>query len=304
MKKKSEMPKLLIVDDASINIQLLNEALKNDCRIFFATNGRDALKIAATSLPDLILLDVMMPDMDGYEVCRKLKADPVLRAIPVIFITAMSQMEDETAGLELGAVDYITKPFHPSVVRLRVRNHLELKRQRDLLARLSFIDGLTGLANRRGFDEYYEREWRRAHRNGTAISLIMIDIDQFKQFNDTYGHLEGDICLKKVARLLEETLERPADFIARYGGEEFVCVLPETELPGTLVIAEKLRRAVEDEKIPHQSSTVAPQVTISLGVACDTPSTEIEPEELLCRADRLLYQAKLAGRNRVAGEGE
>lgn len=218
MNKICEPPKLLIVDDAPINIQLLNDVLKDDVRVFFATNGSDALKIASTTIPDLILLDIMMPEMDGYEVCRKLKTDPLLRDIPVIFITAKSQQEDEATGLELGAVDYITKPFSPGIVRLRVRNHLELKRQRDLLGRLSFLDGLTGLPNRRGFDEFLSREWRRAVRNKSHISIVMIDIDKFKDYNDSYGHLAGDDCLKKVAAILENSLDRAADFVARYGG--------------------------------------------------------------------------------------
>ncbi|MBT0664107.1 PleD family two-component system response regulator [Geobacter pelophilus] len=302
MKTVNELPKVLVVDDAPINIQLLNDALQENHRVFFATNGKDALKIAATSLPDLILLDIMMPDMDGYEVCRKFKADPLLKDIPIIFITAMSQQEDESSGLELGAVDYITKPFNPSIVRLRVRNQLELKRQRDLLGRLSCMDGLTGLHNRRGFDEFIDREWRRAIRNRSPMSIIMIDIDHFKDYNDAYGHLAGDDCLKRVAYLLEASLERPADFIARYGGEEFICVLPDTEMPGTLVLAEKLRLAIESAAIPHQFSMVAPCVTISLGAISEIPSPASDSKELLNRADKLLYLAKRKGRNQVAGD--
>lgn len=292
--------KILIVDDAPINIQILNEALKADNRIFFATNGRDALEVAANTIPDLILLDVMMPEMDGYEVCRRLKSDPVLKEIPVIFITAMSQYENEAIGFELGAVDYISKPFTPSLVRLRVRNHLELKRQRDMLSKLAMLDGLTGLPNRRAFDDQFEREWRRALRNGTEICLIMIDIDHFKQYNDAYGHLDGDGCLKLIASALEKRLDRPGDFVARYGGEEFVCLLPETSAQGGGVMAEKLRAAVQELGIPHQTSPTAPSVTISLGVACAVPGPSDTPEQLFDGADRLLYRAKREGRNRVA----
>ncbi|GAM08566.1 response regulator PleD [Geobacter sp. OR-1] len=304
MKTGSDTPKILIVDDAAINIQLLNDVLQDNNRVFFATNGRDAIRIAANTVPDLVLLDIMMPDMDGYEVCREFKADPLLKDIPIIFITAMSQQEDESSGLELGAVDYITKPFNPAIVRLRVRNQLELKRQRDLLGRLSCLDGLTGLANRRGLDEYLDKEWRRALRNRTPISVIMIDIDHFKDYNDSYGHLAGDDCLKRVAYMLEGTLERPADFVARYGGEEFVGILPETELPGTMIIAEKLRYVIEAVQIPHSSSQVAPYVTISVGATCGVPAPELEARELLNRADQLLYQAKRNGRNQVAGDQE
>jgi len=300
MNRLHQQQKVLIVDDAPLNIQVLNETLRGAYRTFFATTGRDALKVAMTVVPDLILLDIMMPEMDGYEVCRILKADPYLKDVPVIFITAMSSKENESVGLELGAVDYITKPFNPGIVRLRVRNHLELKRQRDLLGRLSLTDGLTGIANRRAFDDYYGREWRRALRAGTELALVMLDIDHFKQYNDRYGHLAGDDCLKRVAVMLEATLARPGDFLARYGGEEFVCVLPETNEEGALVTAERLRGAVTALRIPHETSPVAPWVTVSLGVAAVGPTKRMKPEELLKQADDLLYCAKNEGRDRVA----
>lgn len=296
----SNQAKILIVDDAPVNIQILNEALKTDNRIFFATSGRDALDVAAKTIPDLILLDVMMPDMDGYEVCRKLKSDPLLREIPIIFITAMSQHEDEATGFELGAVDYISKPFSPSLVKLRVRNHLELKRQRDTLSRLAMLDGLTGLPNRRAFDDQFDREWRRAFRNTTSLCLIMLDIDHFKGYNDSYGHIEGDSCLKLIASVLEKSLDRPGDIVARFGGEEFVCLLPETSADGGGLIAEKLRATVQALGIPHRSSVTAPSVTISLGVAWTVPKASESPESLLVLADSLLYRAKREGRNRVA----
>jgi len=292
--------KILIVDDAIINIQVLNELLKGEYRIFFATRGSEALDIATTALPDLILLDIMMPDIDGYDICRKLKADPLLKEIPVIFITAMSQEQDEVLGLELGAVDYITKPFNLSLVRLRVRNQLELKRQRDILERLSLMDGLTGLPNRRAFDECFDREWRRAWRKGWDLSLIMLDIDYFKAYNDTYGHIAGDDCLKRIGSALAATLGRGGDFIARYGGEEFICVLPNTDTAGATAMGEKLRTMVEELQIPHQTSSISPSVTISLGVAHVTPDKGVTPESLVEQADAMLYRAKRDGRNRVA----
>lgn len=294
--------KILIVDDAPINIQILNEALRETYRVFFATNGKDAVRIAVSSLPDIILLDVMMPEMDGYEVCRAIKADPVTKDIPIIFITALNQMENETAGLELGAADYITKPFNPDIVKLRVRNHLELKRQRDLLSRLSLQDGLTGIPNRRAFDEYYKREWRRSQRNQSEISVIMGDIDHFKTYNDSYGHLAGDDCLRRVADMMQNLLERPADLVARYGGEEFICVLPETGLAGAMITAEKLRAALESLGIIHSYSPVAPVLTVSLGCASVVPSTSMTADDLISLADKQLYLAKQGGRNRVAGE--
>ena len=298
----TQRQKILIVDDAPINIQVLNEALQRDYHTFFATSGRDALRIAAEVVPDLVLLDVMMPEMDGYEVCRAMKANAELRDIPVVFVTAMSQQEDETVGLELGAVDYITKPFNPVIVRLRVRNQLELKRQRDMLARLSLLDGLTGIPNRRAFDDYYQREWKRALRCKRELSILLVDIDYFKGYNDAYGHLAGDDCLRRLSVGLSASLSRPADFMARYGGEEFIGVLPETDCCGALVIAEEMRCKVEALGIPHVSSPLSQLVTVSVGVASMVPERGVDAAELISIADKALYRAKSEGRNRVVCE--
>jgi diguanylate cyclase (GGDEF)-like protein len=291
--------KILIVDDAPINIQVLNESLRDRFRIFFATSGADALKLAATVLPDLILLDVIMPDMDGYEVCRQLKADPLLMDIPIIFISAMSQQQDETIGLELGAVDYITKPFSPAIVQLRVRNQLELKRQRDLLGRLAMIDGLTGLPNRRAFDEILEREWRRAARTQSSTAVLMLDLDHFKSYNDGFGHLAGDDCLRRVGKVLAASLERAADFVARFGGEEFVAILPDTDRTGAEIIAERLRQKIGQLQIPHVSPIGIPWLTISIGGATVVAESGRDPLTLVAAADSQLYLAKQLGRNRA-----
>lgn len=290
---------ILLVDDAPTNIQMLNETLKDDYRLFFATNGRDALRLVNESPPDLIILDVIMPDMDGYQVCRALKADGVLRDIPIIFITSMQQQEDELIGLELGAVDYIMKPFNPAVVRLRVRNQIQLKRQRDLLARLSNLDGLTGVPNRRALDACLEREWRRCQRSRKPLSLIMADIDHFKSYNDTYGHLQGDDCLKVISCQLQQALERPGDLLARYGGEEFIALLPETDADGAQLVANKMVQAVTALGLPHSGSPTTGCVSVSLGVATTHPKRSTSGTGLLEAADMALYQAKLAGRNRV-----
>lgn len=290
---------ILLVDDAPTNIQMLNETLKDGYHLFFATNGRDALRIASESLPDLILLDVIMPDMDGYEVCRKLKADPVLRNVPIIFITAMNQQEDEAIGLELGAVDYITKPFNPTIVRLRIRNQIELKRQRDLLARLSHLDGLTGIPNRRALDEALEREWRRGTRSLKPLSLFMIDIDHFKAYNDSYGHLAGDDCLRAVAQSLKIPLGRAADFVGRYGGEEFLVILPETDEKGAMIVAREMQQGVAELALPHPSSPLGKTVTTSIGVATAIANREHQHTCLLQEADNALYRAKQEGRNRI-----
>lgn len=207
----------------------------------------------------------MMPDMDGYEVCRRLKQEEKTANIPVIFITARDQEEDETRGLDAGAVDYITKPFSLPIVGARVKTHLELKRHRDLLENLSSKDGLTGIPNRRRFDEMLKREWNSAVRKGNPLSLVMIDIDHFKAYNDNYGHWRGDDCLRLVAGALFSTPQRPGDFTARYGGEEFVSILPETDMEGALSVCRAMQKMIGALEIPHAFSTVAGHITISLG---------------------------------------
>ncbi|MGB4599098.1 MAG: diguanylate cyclase [Trichlorobacter sp.] len=291
---------ILLVDDAPTNIQVLNEVLRDDYRLFFATSGRVALRLIAESPPDLIILDVIMPDMDGYEVCRALKANALLQDIPIIFITSMRQQEDEVIGLELGAVDYITKPFNPAIVRLRVRNQIELKRQRDLLARLSNLDGLTGIPNRRALDANLDREWRRCQRSHKPLSLIMSDIDHFKNYNDTYGHLTGDDCLKTVSSTLQNILERPGDLLARYGGEEFIALLPETDAHGAQLVAGKMLQAITNLALPHAGIQPLEQVSISIGVATILPKRAASSTRLMEAADQALYQSKQAGRNRIS----
>ena len=302
MDDSAVITKVLLVDDEAINIKLLSEALEGQCELLFATSGRRALMVAATQQPDLILLDIKMPEMDGYEVCRALKADNLLRNIPVIFITALDSEADESVGLRLGAVDYIAKPFNPDLIRLRVKNHLEMKRQRDLLSRLSLMDSLTELPNRRAFDERLALEWRRAIRSHSALSVIMIDIDHFKGYNDIYGHLAGDGCLRRVARALAQHSNRASDFLSRYGGEEFVCLLSGTDAGEALLIAERLRTGIENLEIAHPASPGFSRVTISIGSSSGYPSLASTPESLLDAADRQLYRAKSEGRNRVCAE--
>ncbi|MBW2303985.1 MAG: PleD family two-component system response regulator [Deltaproteobacteria bacterium] len=293
---------ILIVDDAPANIKVLGEALRDEYKVRMAVSGSKGLEIATSSNPpDLILLDIVMPDLDGYEVCRRLKAMKSTQNIPIIFITGKTEEEDETKGLELGAVDYITKPFSLPIVKARVRTHMELKRHRDLLENLSTLDGLTGIPNRRRFDEFLEREWSRALREPELLSLVLMDIDFFKAFNDTYGHGAGDDCLRKVAKTLSVQAKRPMDFVARYGGEEFVCVLPGTDLDGAIQVAENMRRKIESLNIPHSRSAVADRVTISLGVATTIPSKRLRPQDLVEGADKALYKVKNGGRNRVEG---
>lgn len=290
---------ILIVDDMPSNIEVLNQVLGGEYDILFATGGQQALEIAANEVPDLILLDVMMPNMDGYQVCKKLKANPKTQRIPVIFITAMDQDEDEARGLNLGAIDYLTKPIRPAIVKARIRNHLQLKRYRDVLEHLSLTDGLTGIPNRRCFDVCLETEWRRGRRNGTPLSLLIMDIDLFKAFNDGYGHLAGDECLRKVASALVGCIRRPADLVARYGGEEFACLLPDTGLDGAVSVAEQIRQTIHELNIPHGFSAVADRITLSMGVVSQVPGHAQSPADLIRAADGCLYKAKGDGRNRI-----
>jgi diguanylate cyclase (GGDEF)-like protein len=297
--------RILIVDDAATNIEILNEVLGAEYDSLFAMDGATALRLAVEQEPDLILLDVVMPGLDGHEVCMRLKAEPRTKGIPVIFISGLSDESDEAKGLEIGAIDYITKPFSPPIVRARVRNHLQLKRYQDMLERLSVLDGLTGIANRRRFDEALDHEWLRSRRQSTTLSLIIIDVDCFKAFNDNYGHAAGDECLKQVANVLADGVRRPGDLVARYGGEEFVVIMPETDAAGAIVIAEKLRRGVVSQALPHAFSAAGEVVSVSIGGATIVPARHNQgPEELVKLADARLYEAKHAGRNRVAWTAE
>jgi diguanylate cyclase (GGDEF)-like protein len=295
-------PRLLVVDDQALNIQALYRTFAADHQVFMATTGQQALEVAAQQRPDLILLDLELPDIDGLRVCGQLKAAEVTRDIPVIFVTAHGDADTETRSLEAGAVDFIHKPINPAVVRARVKTHLTLKAQADQLRRLAFIDGLTGLHNRRALDQRLLVEVRHAARQHKALALLMIDVDFFKRFNDQYGHLAGDDALRQVAASLRDGMLRPVDLAARYGGEEFCCLLPDTQLDGALAVAERLRAGVQALGIAHAQSDAAAVLTVSIGVVALAGRPAIEPEALLSAADAALYEAKRSGRNRVVGK--
>lgn len=288
---------VLVVDDAISNIKMLGEILRADCDIVFATNGKAALQQATRTLPDLILLDVVMPDMDGYQVCQHLKQNLATNHIPVIFITALDSIEDEEKGLEVGAIDYIAKPFHPPIVTMRVRNHLELVRHRKRLKMLSTTDGLTGIANRRRFDEMLHKEWHRALREQEFISILLIDVDHFKQYNDHYGHLKGDECLKLIANIFQSSIKRETDFLARFGGEEFSVILPNTDLKGAEAFALQLMKNIQDAEIPHEGNGSFGKITTSIGLTSLLPNNNITLSDALSFTDGCLYEAKNAGRN-------
>ncbi len=295
----NKKPRILIIDDSIANIQNLNEILKDDYEILFATSGEDGIQKALTDRIDLILLDIQMPGMNGYEVCRELKSIDETHDIPVIFVTAMDEVKDEAEGLDAGAIDYIVKPYSHRIVEARVRNHMELIRHRDLLRDLSLTDGLTGLPNRRQFDQILVREWRRGERQATPLSLMVIDLDNFKLYNDHFGHQEGDNCLRKVAATLNATRSRLTDFVGRYGGEEFVAILPDTLHQGAIKMAGRILQAIRESKIPHPYNDGKEFVTVSIGLYSAVPSEQASAENIVREADRALYMAKEAGRNQV-----
>jgi diguanylate cyclase (GGDEF)-like protein len=249
-------------------------------------------------VPDVILLDIMMTGIDGYEVCRQLKAQPETAEVPVLFLSALGDPIDKVRAFECGAADFVTKPFHVGEVQARVRLHIRLRRLQRRLLEVSTTDAVTGLANRRRFDEVLAGEWSRAERNRTPLSVLMIDIDFFKRYNDLYGHLAGDECLRHVAAALAGQA-RSGDLVARYGGEEFVVVLPGTWPGECRTVAARLCDAVRAQAIPHRGSDVAPHVTVSIGAAGVTPHADRTAAQMLEAADRALYRAKAAGRDQV-----
>lgn len=291
-------PTVLVVDDDRVNRTLLAELLHPECRVILAKDGVSALARLDEDMDiDLVLLDVSMPHMDGYEVLRRLRADARSAHIAVIFITASADAADEERGLSLGALDYLSKPIQPMIVRARVRNHLKLVTQRKELERLAERDSLTGIANRRRFDQAFELAWRRAARTDEVLGLAIVDVDHFKQYNDRYGHGAGDEALREIAQCLANATRRPYDLAARYGGEEFVLLLPgAVELEQRL---DELRNEVAALRLEHATSPTAAFVTVSGGGVVARVRGEFRPALLFDQADTLLYQAKHQGRNRV-----
>ncbi len=295
MRQASATPKILVVDDDSLIRQLLSALLAPFGDVVVETSGAEALQQIEQIKPDLIVLDVQMPGMDGYEVCKRLKENETTASIPVVFLTASSSNEDEERGLEIGATDFIRKPISPQIVRTRVSNILNLQSATRQLELLASTDPLTGAYNRRHFMETGNSELLRSKRYNHAFSVLMLDIDHFKSVNDKYGHNIGDEALIQTVRVIEETL-RGEDTLGRLGGEEFAVLLPETDVSQAGLLADRIRVAID--KIVIETDTYALTFTMSIG-ATELREDDKHLDDLLKRADEALYQAKDRGRNRV-----
>ena len=294
-------PTILVVDDMTTTLLLLHDLLKDTYEVKIAKSGTKALEILESPNDiDLILLDIEMPDINGYDVCKRIKNNETIKNIPIIFITGRTSQEDEEYGLNLGAIDYITKPFNKAIVKLRIKNYLNLKIKNDMLEKLSMYDGLTNIRNRRFFDETFEKTFSEIKRDKKSLAVLMIDIDFFKPYNDNYGHGQGDETLRKVAKALEKTIKRASDFVARYGGEEFVILLKDIKKDGVEAVANNLLNAIRELKITHEFSKIENYVTVSIGVSYYNSSSDITKLELLLKADETLYEVKNGGRNNFA----
>lgn len=294
-------PTILVVDDMTTTLLLIHDLLKDTYEVKIAKSGTKALEILESPNDiDLILLDIEMPDINGYDVCKRIKNNETIKNIPIIFITGRTSQEDEEYGLNLGAIDYITKPFNKAIVKLRIKNYLDLKIKNDMLEKLSMYDGLTNIKNRRYFDETFEKTFSEIKRDKKSLAVLMIDIDFFKPYNDNYGHGQGDETLRKVAKALEKTIKRASDFVARYGGEEFVILLKDIKKDGVEAVANNLLNAVRELKITHEFSKIENYVTISIGASFYNSNSDVTKLELLLKADETLYNVKNSGRNNFA----
>lgn len=309
------MNKILIVDDIPISIKVLGELLKENYEILVATSGRKAIEIALENQPDLILMDVVMPDMDGLETCRRLKENTQTADIPIIFLTAMSESADVIKGFEVGGQDYIVKPFNKTEVIVRVKNHIELKKSKEKtkqyalelerknqelqsllekVEQIAMTDFLTGISNRRNVIDRMHEELSRFNRSGEIFSLLMVDVDNFKNINDIYGHECGDYVLKNMAGLIQSVL-RKHDLISRWGGEEFLIMLPGTDTDKAKIVAEKINSVVKSHMFNYKGESFV--VTITVGVAQYQAGDDLD--SVVKRADEAMYCGKKSGKNCV-----
>lgn len=305
------MPSILIVDDDPGAVRVLARVLADLAELYVATTGEQAIEVARQCRPDLILLDVSMPDVNGFDVCTRLKGDDELADVPVIFVTAMQSPDFEVSSFDHGAADFIAKPVSPPLVRARVKTQLRIKQLTDELRRSATRDPLTGLANRRRFDDLLPRALHAAQRRGEPLALGIVDIDHFKRYNDHYGHPAGDRCLRAVANALSGACHRGDDLVARLGGEEFAILWPQTGLDAAMRMAQRVLEAVAELALPHQGVDSQAFVSVSIGVAplrqppqpggarLDPPSLGELARRLIDEADRALYLAKQSGRGRA-----
>ncbi|MEX2583423.1 MAG: diguanylate cyclase [Gemmatimonadota bacterium] len=313
---KEESQRILVVDDHPDNVEIIDARLSSRGYVIeSASNGQEALDKVKENPPHLILLDVMMPLMDGFEVSRRIKQDGSLPFIPIILVTARGETEDKVEGLDAGADDYLTKPINFPELEARVRSMLRIKRLQDELDRknrqleeanrqlrqLSITDGLTGLFNHRHVHELLHEEHERCKRSGEEVGVVMLDLDRFKQLNDTHGHPTGDVVLSETAQILRENA-REVDMIGRYGGEEFIAILPGADEPDAVGFAERVRSSIEAHVFRDEGKEL--RMTVSAGVASGRAADISQPDDLIKRADRALYTAKESGRNRVYRSSE
>ena len=294
---------VLLIDVDAHDFSTLNAILSPDYNILSTQSGDEGLAVAAENRPELILLDIRAPSMDGFEILKALKNTPETQEIPAIVITDHDNEADEEKSFNLGAVDYFAKPFRNVIVKVRVRTQLQIINQIRTIEHLGWIDPLTNIPNRRRFDDRMSLEWRRGLREKKPITFFMLDVDKFKGYNDTYGHLQGDMLLKALANIINSTARRPADLAARLGGEEFGLLLPCTPIEPALDIAEGIRSEVEAFKLTTEDGKTETRTTVSIGVASTVPANGIAAEDLIRKADEYLYQAKASGRNRVCSGG-
>ena len=293
-------PTILMVDDENINLLVLERILNEDYTLYKATNGTDAIRLAKRMKPDIILLDIMMPGLTGFDVITELKNTERTRDIPVIYVTGLDSADDEEKGLLLGAADYISKPFSSAVVKSRIENQISsIKRIRELQEK-NITDALTGIHNRRYFNAMLDNVWAQALETNTTVGFIILDIDHFKSYNDRYGHLNGDIVLQDVAKILSQRVKRASDYVARWGGEEFAIILSNTPIEGAAIMAEDIRKLIENYVFVLGDGTET-RATVSLGVHSVAPGIETDYDlvTFLSDADKALYQAKQNGRNQT-----
>lgn len=295
----AEKHKVLVIEDSLLNQHIIQKILDDEYTLGMADTADSGYKAAHIFHPDLILLDIILPNANGFDLLARLKDDPETAGIPVIIITGLDGDNEEERGFLLGAVDYIRKPFKETIVKARVKTQVRLIKQIQTIERLGLMDALTGIYNRRHFDNQSKYEWGRSVRENAPLSLIMIDVDKFKVYNDTYGHPQGDVMLRTIAQVLKGCLGRSVDILCRYGGEEFVVMLPNTPVDGAAIVAERLRAAVENTDVENSTLDITTRATISSGLACTWPENGGDVSALLRAADEALYRAKQNGRNRV-----